>query len=68
MNEEGPGKISVKKLIVLLRKIKGKRPRPGETDYSRWNQTESEYQQEQARWLESVKQKKETKGTGRDEK
>lgn len=51
-------RISVDKLISIFRKIGGKRPEPREADYSRWNQTEEEYQQEQARWEESVRRKK----------
>ena len=50
--------ISVDKLITIFRKIGGKRPEPREADYSRWNQTEEEYQQEQSRWEESVRRKK----------
>lgn len=58
MDQNRPGKISIQKLVSLIRKLKGKRPDAGETDYSRWNQTEEEYQQEQAEWLERVRRKK----------
>jgi len=50
--------ISVEKLLSILRKLGGKRPEPREADYSRWNQTEEEYQKEQAGWEESVRRKK----------
>ena len=61
MDETGPGKISIKKLVSLIGKLKGKRPDAREADYSRWNQTEQEYQQEQAEWLESIRRRKDNK-------
>ena len=57
-NREKTNGISVEKLISVIREIRGKRPDPREADYSCWNQSEEEYQQEQAEWLESVCRKK----------
>lgn len=58
MNEKDRNRISIKLLLRLFSKLKAKRPDLNETDYSRWNQTEEEYQEEQANWLESVRRKK----------
>jgi hypothetical protein len=58
MDEKTQGRISIEKLVSLFLKLKTKRPRPVETDYSRWDQTEEQYQQEQAQWLENIRRKK----------
>ncbi len=65
MEKNDGNKISVERLISFFRKLKGKRPKPAEPDYSRWNQTEDDYQQEQAEWLEAVRQKENQKKTKR---
>jgi hypothetical protein len=61
MGKKGENKISIEGLISFFRKLKAKRPEPTEADYSRWNQTENDYQQEQAEWLEAVRRKKNQK-------
>ncbi len=53
-----PKKISVEKLVSLFLKLKPRRPEPEATDYSRWNQTEEAYREEQEEWLEEVARKK----------
>ena len=61
MEEKDKKGISAKKLAALIKKLKPKRPEAPEADYSRWNQTEKDYRQEQAEWLETVRRKKEGK-------
>ncbi|MFO8111378.1 MAG: hypothetical protein R6T92_02610 [Desulfosalsimonadaceae bacterium] len=61
MEKKDENKISVERLISFFRKLKAKRPEAAEADYSRWNQTEDDYQQEQAEWLEAVRRKKNQK-------
>ncbi len=58
--------ISVEKLISVFREIRGKRPISRDADYSRWYQSEEDYQQEQAEWLESVRRKKRRKASDRN--
>lgn len=48
----------IERLKTFFKTFKARRPKPYETDYSRWQQTEEEYQKEQAEWLESVARKK----------
>jgi Zn-finger nucleic acid-binding protein len=48
----------VEKLINFFRGFRSSRPGPEEADYSRWNQTEADYQEEQAQWLESVRRRR----------
>lgn len=64
MGEQNKNKISIERLISFFLKLKSKRPDPGETDYSRWNQTEEAYQQEQSQWLEEIRRKKQNKNRG----
>ena len=49
----------LEKLIEVLKSWKGPRPDYDNPDYSRYHQTEEEYQEEQRQWLESRRQKKE---------
>jgi hypothetical protein len=49
------------KLIRFFRNLKVKKPQCDPPDYSSWNQTEEEYQIQQAEWLEEVRRKKEIK-------
>jgi hypothetical protein len=49
----------IDKLIAFFKNLKVKKPRCDSPDYSSWNQTEEEYQEEQAQWLEQVRRKKE---------
>lgn len=58
MNEKKQSKLNIERLVSFFLKFKFKRPQQGETDYSRWNQTEEEYQQEQNEWLKKIRQKK----------
>ena len=53
-------KIQVDQLIEFFKTLQQKKPRPEQTDYSSWDQTEAEYQKEQAGWLKKVKLKKQT--------
>ncbi len=48
----------IDKLIAFFRSLKVKKPPCGPPDYSSWNQTEEEYQKQQAEWLEEVRRKK----------
>ena len=48
----------IQRLKALFKTFRGKQPKPEETDYSRWQQTEEAYQKEQAEWLESVRRRK----------
>lgn len=58
MNEENEKKDWIGRLKAFFKNLQSTRPKPGETDYSRWQQTEAEYQKEQAEWLKSVRRKK----------
>lgn len=64
--------IRIKRLIAFFKRFRTGRPKPGETDYSRWNQDEESYQQEQREWLASVRgrraEEKERKDTDADRK
>ncbi len=51
-------KDKIDKLIFFFKNLKKKKPKCDTPDYSTWNQTEEEYQEEQAKWLASVKEKK----------
>jgi hypothetical protein len=51
----------IDKLIAFFRSLKVKKPSCDPPDYSSWNQTEEEYQKQQAEWLEEVRRKKEIK-------
>ncbi len=57
MDNKEQGKISIEKLVALIRKLNPGKPDLREADYSRWDQTEEEYQQEQAQWLARVRGK-----------
>ena len=48
----------INKLIEFFKTLKHKKPDTGKTDYASYDQTEDEYQAQQARWLEKVKNKK----------
>jgi hypothetical protein len=48
----------IDKLIAFFKNLKVKKPKCDQPDYSSWNQTEEEYQKEQADWLEEVQRKK----------
>lgn len=49
------------RLIAFFKNLRSQSPKPGNPDYSRWNQTEEAYQEEQAEWLASRRRKKEAK-------
>jgi hypothetical protein len=51
-------KNQIDKLIAFFKNLKVKKPTCDAPDYSSWNQTEAEYQAQQAEWLASVKEKK----------
>ncbi|MDZ7832080.1 MAG: hypothetical protein U5L07_10050 [Desulfobacterales bacterium] len=58
-NTENNGKQKwIDRLKAFFKNLQSARPKPEETDYFRYQQTEAEYQQEQAEWLESVERKK----------
>jgi hypothetical protein len=48
----------IDKLIAFFKNLMVKKPKCDQPDYSSWNQTEEEYQKEQAEWLEQVRRKK----------
>jgi hypothetical protein len=48
----------IDKLIEFFKSLKVKKPQCDPPDYSSWNQTEDEYQKEQAEWMEEVRRKK----------
>jgi len=48
----------IDRLKALFKTFQSRRPNPEDADYSRWQQTEEEYQKEQAEWLESIARKK----------
>ena len=48
----------IDRLIAFFKTLKAKKPKCDHPDYSSWNQTEKEYQKEQALWLEEVRRKK----------
>jgi len=58
MNNQSSKKKPVKTIIDFFKSLKGKRPPATDADFSTYNQSEAEYQEEQARWLESIKRKK----------
>lgn len=51
----------LKKIIELLKSLKGKKPDLADPDYSGYQQTEAEYQQQQTEWLKSVRKRKKAK-------
>ena len=58
MAENNSKQIWIERLKAFFKTFRGKPPKPEETDYSRWQQTEEAYQKEQAEWLESVGRRK----------
>ena len=52
---------SIKKLIEILKAWDGEKPDLDNTDFSNFFQTEKSYQEQQKKWLESVKKKKNRK-------
>jgi len=64
MNEENKEKEWIERLKAFFKTLQNKRPKPEETDYSRWQQTEAEYQKEQADWLASVRRRKSERKLG----
>jgi len=62
MSDNSGNQQRIDRLIAFFKTLRGRSSRPREADYSRWNQTEEAYQQEQAEWLASVRRKKELKG------
>ncbi|MBS3759708.1 MAG: hypothetical protein KGY61_13715 [Desulfobacterales bacterium] len=65
MHEENGKKDWIERLKTFFRTFRSRRPPPEEADYSRWKQTEAEYQKEQAEWLESVRRRKAEKARGK---
>ena len=61
MEEKRRKKISVERLVSLFLKLRPGRPEPEQADYSRWNQSEDAYRQEQEEWLAEVARKKKNK-------
>jgi hypothetical protein len=58
MNSSKEEKNRLKKIVELLKALKGKKPDRENLDFSSWNQSEEEYQKEQAKWAEEVKKRK----------
>jgi len=54
-NKEKP-RSRLEKLIELLKSWSGKKPDYDNLDFSKWNQSEEEYQKEQEEWLKKRKQ------------
>ena len=54
-------KNKIDKLVAFFKSLKMKKPVCDAPDYSSWNQTEEEYQEEQAAWLAAVKAKNKLK-------
>lgn len=64
MTGEEKEKDRIDRLIEFFKTLRARAPSPKEPDYSRWNQTEEQYQKEQAEWLEQVRKKKKEKKRG----
>ncbi len=58
VNTKDNQNIKLKKIIGLLKSLKGKKPEYDNLDFSNYNQTEEEYQKEQEEWAREVKRKK----------
>lgn len=58
----------IEKLKKVLASFGGKKPDLENTDYSNYIQSEKTYQEQQKRWLESVKRKKEKREKSRGKK
>lgn len=54
-------KTRIDKLIAFFTTLKKNRAGSDEADYSSWDQTEAEYQRQQAEWIKKVKEKKDKK-------
>lgn len=65
MNEKNEKKEWIDRLKAFFKTFQSRRPKPEKTDYSRWKQTEAEYQEEQAEWMESVRRRKTEKKRGK---
>jgi hypothetical protein len=61
MNEKKDKNDRIGKLIGFFKSMKAGRPASKEPDYSSWNQTEEEYQKQQAEWLAEVEKRKKKK-------
>jgi len=48
----------LKKLLRFLKSLKGEKPDYDNLDFSKYHQTEEDYQKEQNKWLEKVRKKK----------
>jgi len=48
----------LKKLLRLLKSLKGEKPDYDNLDFSKDHQTEEEYQKEQDKWMEKIREKK----------
>ena len=55
--DETTKKKRLEKLIAVLKSWKGPKPDFENLDFSRYNQTEEEYQEEQRQWLEGRRKK-----------
>ena len=56
--DDATRKKRLEKLIEVLKGWKGPKPDYANLDFSRFHQTEEEYQDEQRQWLESRRKKK----------
>lgn len=58
--DEAIRKRRLEKMIGILKSWKGPKPDYDNLDFSRYNQTEEEYQEEQRQWMENRRKNKDT--------
>ncbi|MGM0452232.1 MAG: hypothetical protein ACQERN_03590 [Thermodesulfobacteriota bacterium] len=58
MTANSKRKISINRLIRFFKSFKTNPAQNAKPDYSAWDQTEAEYQRQQAEWLKRVREKK----------
>ncbi len=66
MNEKKDKNDRIEKLITFFKSMKAQRPASKEPDYSSWNQTEEQYQKQQAEWLAEIERRKKKKSGKKD--
>ncbi len=65
MKKDREKKHRLKKIIRYLKSLKGKKPDYNNLDFSSWDQSEEQYQKEQAKWAEEVRKNSVEKKGGR---
>ncbi|MCF8096156.1 MAG: hypothetical protein K9J79_12440 [Desulfobacteraceae bacterium] len=58
----------IERLIRFFRQMPRRKSDPSEADYSGWQQSEQQYQKEQAEWLKKVEARRKQKRTGNGER